>query len=120
MYRYNVIVVRYEQTMKIYLFLYRPTHMPTRDKLDAKLLLQLSGLNRSYQLRYTRHLKLNLFFTTCGRSFRHADNGQSLAAAPHTHRFEDSGTRVTLYTPHDDGNLEWTYESSLPSMSLVD
>ena len=38
--------------MKIYLFLYRPTHMPTRDKLDAKLLLQLSGLNRSYQLRY--------------------------------------------------------------------
>ena len=107
--------------MKIYLFLYRPTHMPTRDKLDAKLLLQLSGLNRSYQLRYTRHLKLNLFVHHMWAFIpRHADNGQSLAAAPHTHRFEDSGTRVTLYTPHDDGILEWTYESSLPSMSLVD
>ncbi len=98
--------------MKIYLFLYRPTHMPTRDKLDE---------NYSYScpvsIGATNYATL---FTTCGRSFRHADKGQSLAAAPHTHRFEDSGTRVTLYTPHDDGNLEWTYESSLPSMSLVD
>ena len=82
--------------MKIYLFLYRPTHMPTRDKLDAKLLLQLSGLNRSYQLRYTRHLKLNLFFTTCGRSFRHADRMDNRSPRRHTR----TGLKTAVHVLH--------------------
>jgi hypothetical protein len=78
--------------------------MPTRDKLDENYYyscpVSIGATNYATRGRDSGTLTSTFNSSPHVWAFiprRHADNGQSLAAAPHTHRFEDSGTRLTLY-----------------------